>query len=163
MAVYRQQLWQEGVTAVTATPSVSLGTRRVVDGNEYVYCYNGETVADKARFVRPNGANDTGYTFTVTTTSGTTPIIGVISEQTCAAASYCWVQTKGKAKFIAGGVVTGSVGGGVECARLIVGADGAADTATGGTGTTGLTIGYLTTAISDNTGGSASCYVMTGY
>lgn len=166
MAVYKQQLFTESVSACTATPSVELGTRRIVNGNEYVYCYNAETVADQNLFVRANGANDTGYSFTVTTVSGTNlsgPIIGVVSNQTIAAATYGWVQTKGKAKYMAGGAVTMSVGGAIECARLIVGADGAADFATGGTGSTGTTIGYLTTAVSDVTGTSVNCYVSTGF
>ena len=164
MGVNNQQLWQEGVTAVTLTPSVDLGTRRTVDGNEYLYCYNGATVADKALIVRPLTANDTGYTFTVTTVADSLqPVMGVVSEQTCVAAGYAWVQTKGKAKGVLGGTVTYSVAGPLVCPPVIQGVDGVIDCPTGGTGTTGEIIGYLTTAVSDNTGLSVSVYINTGY
>lgn len=165
MADYNNEmLFTESVSATTATPSVELGTRRVVDGNEYVYCYNGATVADKALIVKPGASCDTGYTFTVTTVVNTmVPCIGMIANATCAAATYCWVMTKGKCKGMVGGGYTYSAGGAVVSARIQASTDGTIDIATGGTGTTGATVGYLTTAISDVTATSVGVYIRTGY
>lgn len=163
MAVYKQNLFTESVTAVTATNTVELGTRRVVDGKEYVYCYNGADIADKRLFVKPLASNSTGYTFTVTTVSNSVrPVIGLINEATCATASYCWVLVKGKGAGMIDGASTLAVGGAEVSTRVVTGADGKINIATGGTGTTGLTVGYLTTAISDVTNTSVGIYVQTG-
>lgn len=159
MAFYKQQIWQESVSAVTTTASVDLGTRRIVDGSEYVYCYNGATVADKRSVVRPLTAG-VAYTFSVTTTSNSVqPIIGVIANATCAASSYCWVLTKGYTKGVADGSVTYAVGGALAPVRIITGADGTISIPTGGTGSTGLSIGWLTSAVSDCTATSVGVYI----
>lgn len=164
MAYYKQQLWTESVSAVTATPSVELGTRRIVNGSEYVYAYNGAaTVADQRLIVRGLTAG-VGYTFSVTTTSGMgSPVIGIVENATCAAASYCWLLTKGYTKAMISGVSTLAVGGALAPTRIVPCADGVVNIATGGTGTTGPTIGFLTSAISDVTGTSVSVYISTGF
>lgn len=164
MTVYKQQLWQEGVTATTLTPSVSLGTRRIVAGKEYVYAFNATTACDKALVVRPQEDNDTGYSFTVTTVAGSLqPVMGAVSEATAAALAYCWVQTKGKCRLMCEGAVTGSVIAALDVVPIIQGGDGSIDAPTGGTGTTGEIIGFYTAAASDNTGVSVGCYIHTGY
>jgi len=163
MAYLNQNLWTEGVSAVTATPSVELGTRRVVDGKEYVYMYNGATVADQRTMVRPLTAG-VAYTFSVTTVAGTlTPCCGTVANQTIAAESYGWILTKGYTKGIAGGTVTWAVGGALAPVRLICAADGAVEIATGGTGSTGATVGFVTSAVSDVTGASFGVYISTGF
>jgi len=163
--MYDQKLWTESVSAVTATPSVTLGTRRWVNGNEYRYCYNGGGAdADQRKIVCTMGYSYPN-TFTVTTISGSNvcPVIGLIDNATCAAGSYCWVLTKGNTKGMISGVSTLAVGGAVEYARIVPCADGNINIATGGTGTTGPTIGYLVSAISDVTGTSVSVFVSTGF
>jgi hypothetical protein len=163
MAYYKQQLWTESVSAVTATPSVELGTRRIVNGSEYVYAYNALTVADQRLIVR-GATSGTGYSFSVTTTSGMgAPIMGIVENQTCAAASYCWLLTKGYTKAIPSGVSTLAVGGGLAPVRIVPCAEGKINIATGGTGTTGPTIGFLTTVISDVTDTSVAVYISTGF
>ena len=164
MAFFKQGLFTESVSAVTATPSVELGTRRIVDGCEYVYMYNGATVADQRLFVKPLTAG-VEYTFSVTTVSGAGNVkaCGVVANQTIAAESYGWVMTKGYTKGIIGGAVTYSVGGALAPVPVIQGAAGVIDIATGGTGTTGNVVGFLTSAISDVTGTSVGIYVNTGF
>lgn len=162
--VYKQQLWQESVSATTATPSVTLGTRRIVAAKEYVYAYNAASAADQGCIVRPQENNDSGYSFTVTTVAGSLqPVMGAVSEATAASGDYCWVQTKGKARLMQEGAVTGSVIASLDVVPIIQGGDGSIDAPTGGTGTTGRIIGYYTTAASDNTGLSVGCYIHTGY
>jgi len=162
MAVYKQGLFTESVSSVTATPSVELGTRRVVNGQEYVYCYNGATAADKRLMVKPLTAG-VDYTFSVTTVAGTIPCIGTVANATIAAASYGWILTKGYTKGVGGGTVTWAVGGALAPVRLIQGADGVVEIATGGTGSTGATVGFVTSAVSDITAASFGIYVSTGF
>jgi hypothetical protein len=163
MAVYKQGLFTESVSAVTATPSIELGTRRVVGGSEYVYMYNGGAIADQRLVVRPQTAG-VAYTFSVTTVAGTLlPACGTVANATIAAGSYGWVLTKGYTKAVIEGLVTYAVGGALAPVRVVQGAEGKVDCATGGTGSTGLTIGFLTTAISDVTGTSVGVYVNTGF
>jgi hypothetical protein len=159
MAFSRQPLLRESVSAVTTTASVDLGTRRVVDGSEYVYMYNGGTVADQRLVVRPLTAG-TSYTFSVTTVSNSVqPICGTVANATCAASSYCWVLTKGYTKGILASEQTMAVGGAAAPVRIVTGADGTITIATGGTGSTGASIGFLTSAISDVTGTSVGVYI----
>jgi hypothetical protein len=163
MAYYRQQLWTETVSAVTATPSVDLGTRRIVGGSEYVYMYNGATVADKRSMVKPLTAG-VAYTFSVTTVAAqVAPVCGTVENQTIIAGSYGWICTKGYTKVMIGAAQTLAVGGALAPVRLIQGADGVVDIATGGTGTTGITVGFLTSAISDVSNTSVGAYVCTGF
>lgn len=162
MGYNKENLLKESVSAVSTTASVPLGTRRVVDGSEYVYCYNGGTIADQRLAVRPITAG-VSYTFTVTTAAGFLPMIGTIANATCAASSYCWVLTQGYTKGILGGAITYSVAGAAAPVRVVVGTNGVIDCPTGGTGTTGATIGFLTSAISDVTATSVGVYINTGF
>jgi hypothetical protein len=87
---------EEVISAVTATPSVSLGSRRLYGGNEYVYAYNGGSAANKGAPVVMTGTSN--YTFVVTFATGADipcTFLGVVQHATCAAGSYCWVVVKG--------------------------------------------------------------------
>jgi hypothetical protein len=96
MSVYNQQLFTESVSAVTATNTVELGTRRWHDGLEYCYVYNGGGTAAVKTVVILSGV--TGYTVAVTYASGAaicpTPF-GVVRNAELTAAYYGWVVTKG--------------------------------------------------------------------
>jgi len=159
---YKQQLWTESVSAVTATPSVALGTRRIVNGSEYCYCYNGTTEASVKSLVQlEHGGSE--YTFTVTTTVD--PFVkpfGVVENNTFAAADYGWILTRGYTDLCYGGTVTAPVAFALY-PNLYAGADGVVDPATGGTGTTG--IGALVGRAMEETattGGSFLAYVNLG-
>jgi hypothetical protein len=87
---------EESVSAVTATPSVQVGTRRLDDGREYVYAYNGGSIANKGCPVILTATS--GYTFVVTYATGAdkgSVILGTLHNATCAAGSYAWVATRG--------------------------------------------------------------------
>lgn len=97
MSVYGyQNAYEESVSAVTTDPSVNLGSRRVHEGEEFVYCYNaGSDQAIAGEGVRiVTGAS--GYSFSQ---SGVTdvynPCIGVVKHATITTGAYGWVMTKG--------------------------------------------------------------------
>jgi len=90
---------EESVSAVTATPSVQLGTRRLVDGNEYVYCYNGGGAANQGAPCILTSTS--GYTYVTTFATGAdtnVAFLGLLNNATCAAGSCAWVCTKGFGK-----------------------------------------------------------------
>jgi hypothetical protein len=109
MSVYDQKsLWEETVSAVTATPSEDLGTHRYFGGNEYIYAYNAGGDANKNRIVILTGA--TGYSFVVTYVTGTgavldkgNTVLGVVQHATIAAGSYGWICTRGWVDVAASG------------------------------------------------------------
>jgi hypothetical protein len=103
--------YNESVSAVTATPSVELGSRQFSDSREYVYMYNGGAVAYPARVVQVSGV--TGYTFVVTFASGAgvhAQPFGVVRNATIAAGSYGWVLTRGFTDLKNDGTAVVSVG-----------------------------------------------------
>jgi hypothetical protein len=97
MSTYSYKLVnEESVSAVTATPSVQVGTRRLVNGNEYVYCYNDGGAANKGAPCILTSTS--GYSFVITyATAANTSVafLGLLNNATCAAGSYAWVCTRG--------------------------------------------------------------------
>jgi|WetSurMetagenome_2_1015567.scaffolds.fasta_scaffold104019_3 hypothetical protein len=89
-------LVEESVSAVTATPSVTLGTRRMEGSTQYVYAYNGGSAANKGAPVIMTATS--AYTFVVTFATGADipcQFLGIVQHATCAAGSYCWVAVEG--------------------------------------------------------------------
>jgi hypothetical protein len=87
---------EEGVSQVTATNSVDLGTRRIFEGESYVYCYNaGGSQASPSYGVKLiTGCS--GYSVAVTAlTDVANPCVGVVKHATLTTATYGWVMTKG--------------------------------------------------------------------
>jgi len=97
MSVYGQKLlFEEGVSAVTATPTCDVGTYRWEGGREYVYAYNGGSAAAIGAPVILTGT--TGHTFVVTFATGADKgctLLGVVRNVAIPAASYGWVCTRG--------------------------------------------------------------------
>jgi hypothetical protein len=122
MSVYSYKLVEtESVSATTATPSVALGTRRLEDGTEYLYAYNGGAEAIKGCPVIMTATS--GYTFVstfaVADDLGCT-VLGLVNNATCAASSYCWVAVNGLANaYVATAVVAQDIisvaDGGGQC------------------------------------------------
>lgn len=86
----------ESVSAVTATNSVRLGTRRLWKGEEYVYCYNagGATITVGVFGKLVTGAS--GYSVAVTAlTDVVCPAVGVVVHADLTTATYGWLMTKG--------------------------------------------------------------------
>ena len=96
MKYYGSTIYDEAISAVTATPSVGMGSRREHKGEEYVYCYNagGGDIYPKYGVNVITGAS--GYSIANTGTTDTAlPFVGVCKHATIAAASYGWIMTRG--------------------------------------------------------------------
>lgn len=90
----------ESVTMTTLTPSVDLGTRRVENGKEYIYVYNGGGASVTSGYgVTVSGFS--GFTVTVSSVTQVNHFVGV-APVTFATAVYGWVQTKGFAQVVMG-------------------------------------------------------------
>jgi len=114
MSNYDYKLIQEeSVSAVTATPSVDLGTQRIHGGIHYRYMYNEGSIAYKGCPVIIT-ASTAGNTFVVTvatvdvmtTAAGLMQggFCGVVMNTTCPASSYCWIATRGPLNCLAYGM-----------------------------------------------------------
>lgn len=97
----------ESVSNVTATNSVDLGTRATVDGRQYCYVYN----AGNSQISIGQGAIMTassGYSVTVSSTTGLDVFVGVCYHSTLTTGTYGWLVTHGhtKIKTPAGSICT---------------------------------------------------------
>lgn len=108
----------ESVSAVTATPSIDVGTRRVDGGNHYVYVYNaGNSAINMGYAAVMSGVS--GYSVTVSAITQVDFGIGICKNATMATATYGWLLTKGFSYFNTGANDSCSTG-----ANLAVGVDG---------------------------------------
>lgn len=98
----------ESVSAVTATPSVQLGTRVNVGGNDYVYVYNDGGALNKGNGAIVTGTS--GYSVHVTSVTMTDFALGICRNATIAAGSYGWLMTRGFSDFNAGASDSFAVG-----------------------------------------------------
>jgi len=99
---YGNVVFDESVSAVTATPSVELGSRRVWKGEEYVYCYNagGAAISTSLALGVVIVTAATGYSVAATSLANVhNPCVGVVKHAAIAAGSYGWVMTKGFATW----------------------------------------------------------------
>lgn len=126
----------EGVSAVTATNSVDLGSRRTVAGAEYIYVYNaGNSQISTGKIAVVSALS--GYSVTVSSISGDFAV-GVCKHATLTTGTYGWLLTRGFVDSMTNGMAsTAIVAGDV----LQVAADGAM-----AKGVTGQNIGKAMTA-----------------
>lgn len=97
---YGNILYNEGVSAVTATPSVELGSRRLEAGVDYVYAYNAST---NEQITTGRGAKlasaSTGYSADVAVAAPATfsasVLLGVCRNVTMTTGTYGWLATRG--------------------------------------------------------------------
>lgn len=86
----------ESVSAVTATPSVDLGTRVEIKGEEYIYCYNAGGADVYPTYGVKLITACTGYSVANTAlTDVVNMCVGVVKHSTIAAGSYGWVMSRG--------------------------------------------------------------------
>jgi len=94
-----QQLFEESVSAVTATNSIQLGTERWEDGIKYNYMYNKSSSTASVGYavvrIGANASATSGYSVTVSSTAGDYDIAGVVYHADVPARQYAWVVTKG--------------------------------------------------------------------
>lgn len=92
MAYGLQTVFEESVSAITATPSVPLGTRRIEGLKEYVYVYNaGSTAALGYGMI--TSCNSLG-SVVVSSVSGDV-CAGIVQSTELTDSYYGWLQTKG--------------------------------------------------------------------
>lgn len=116
-----------GVSNVTATNSVELGTRVVYAGAEYVYVYNaGNSQISKGQGAVLSGVS--GYSVTVSSVSPDA-FLGVCKHSTLTTGTYGWLLTRGYG-YLAAPANTGLAAGSMAAA----GSDGVFTPATFGTG-----------------------------
>ena len=130
---------EESVSAVTATPSVDVGTIRYHGGIEYQYMYNAGAIGYKGCPVLVTAATD--YDFVTTyaqidtlTAAGADgfAFAGVLHNATCAAGSYAWVARRGMLNCRCGSSAI-SIGDAVligDGGNFVVARSGVTDTAT---------------------------------
>jgi hypothetical protein len=84
----------ESVSNVTATPSVALGTRRIHNGESYVYFYNstGSNVTQGAALTT---SGLSGYSLTRSTTAEVDAVMCFVKHADVPAANYAWGLTRG--------------------------------------------------------------------
>lgn len=91
----------ESVSAVTASPSVELGTRATVAGNDYIYVYN----AGNSQIPVGNGAvlsGTSGYSVTVSAITMLDFGVGIVKHATLTTGTYGWLLTRGFSGFNSG-------------------------------------------------------------
>lgn len=91
---YMMPAYAESVSAVTATPSVQLGARRMESGEEYCYVYNagGEQIPPGYGCIL---SAVTGYSVTVSSLTQVGGFFGVVKNATLTTGTYGWVVVKG--------------------------------------------------------------------
>jgi hypothetical protein len=154
MATYGlQQVFEESVSAVTATPSIAIGTERWVNGKKYVYVYNGSTSTASVKYGVVYSANS-GYTVTVSSIVAES-LAGVVVHTDIPTINYGWVCTKGHVALTSSGLSAIVVGD-----KVILGALGTFTRSTGGTGWSGYAQGTATGATT--TAGTFSAFINLG-
>lgn len=158
LLVHAGQVLEESVSQVTATPSVALGSRRVFQGEEYVYCYNSGGAQASINLGVKVITGASGYSIAQTSVTDVfNPCVGVVKHSTMAAADYGWVMVRG---FATVKVVSAST---ADYKMLALGAAGSFIEASGTTTLgTAVAVGY---ALSHNTAAAGSVYafIKTGH
>jgi hypothetical protein len=104
MALYQNPtLFNESVSARTATPTVALGTVRWEGGNQYRYVYCASTTGDSSLvgYAVRLLSGGSGYTVTNSMTTGDV-VHGIVQDATLTTGAYGWVLRKGIGKVHCG-------------------------------------------------------------
>lgn len=126
----------ESVSAVTATPSVEVGTIRIEGDEKYIYVYNaGTTQISVGKCAVASAVS--GYSVTVSSISGDFAI-GFAKHATLTTATYGWLVTRGFVDSVTNGMASTALAAGDV---IQVAADGAV-----AKGVTGPSVGKMMTA-----------------
>jgi len=91
-----QQCFEESASQVTSTPSVILGSRRIFEGEEFVYAYNAGNVQVSPSYGMRLVTGASGYSFDGASADGVAnPCLGVVKHATITTGAYGWVMVKG--------------------------------------------------------------------
>lgn len=143
----------ESVSQTTATPSVQLGTRVNIKGEDYVYCYNASATATGTGVGVKLITGASGYSVAATClTDVFNPCVGVVKHTTIGVGEYGWVMTRGFASVKLVSASTNADG----FKMIALGEDGYFIAASGTTVLGTATVcGYL---LAHNTAASATAY-----
>jgi hypothetical protein len=153
-----QNAFEESISAVTATPSVELGSRRVHKGEQYVYCYNAGGASIGSNVIAKFVTAASGYTVAGTALTDTfNPAVGVCKNAAVPDGSYGWFMTKGFVNVKAKSNMTGNY------IAIACGLDGYALECpiTGTVGQTAVVIGHAMN-VDTVASGAAYCFIRTG-
>lgn len=138
-----RNLFEESVSAITATPSVDLGTRRLEDNKEYVYVYNNGTTAAVGYGLIQSAMS--GYSVTVSAALKDR-CFGVVQNTDLTTNYYGWAQVKGPANILVGGDhATAATGEGIYL--IANGSFGAVTTGATGSTYAAMEAGYTLVSI----------------
>lgn len=130
----------ESVSAVTATNSVELGTKRSIGDEEYLYVYNaGNSQISKGVLACLAATGVSGYSVSVSCVSGDFAI-GACVHATLTTATYGWLCTRGFVDGMTNGMPSTAI---VYGSTLFADVNGAVGL---GIGATGKAIGRAVTA-----------------
>ena len=151
-------LYTESVSAVTATNSVALGSRRTYGGASYVYVYNAGTATMPAGAGAILSANS-GYSVLVSSSLGDR-CAGVVVHSDIAAGKYGWICTRGPVTVTLGageGVIAAALGNGISLstAGAFTGVIVTAGTICTGQTARAAQCGVVTTALAESASGQA--------
>lgn len=133
----------ESVSAVTATPSVDLGTRRTVGGEEYVYVFNAGNSQISQGMPACLNSMSSGYSVSVTNAASQAGFfVGHIQHATLTTATYGWAMVKGVGNVVPDASTVSMATG----AELTLGVDGGY-VAYAGTGASGIRVGIALSGI----------------
>ncbi len=137
----------ESVSAVTATPSVELGTRVTVNSEDYIYVYAQAAVSAT---VGATISGLSGYSVIATGLISGAVCVGFAKHADIPAGSYGWLMTRGFISGAVNGMVSTAL---VATDGIMLAADGKVGNAAAAVG--GHLIGRaLTAVVSGGTGGS---------
>jgi hypothetical protein len=87
-------VYMESISAVTATPSVQVGSLRHVGDEQYIYVYNaGNSQINPAYAATVSAVS--GYSVTVSSTTSVDIAVGVCKHVTLTTGTYGWLMTRG--------------------------------------------------------------------
>jgi hypothetical protein len=132
----------KGLSNVTAVPDVQLGTRRLENGEEYVYCYNntGSSVTAGA-MMTTSGLS--GFSFTRSTTAAADIPMVAVKHVAVPAGEYFWGLVRGSVRVLSATISAGNC--------IQVGTDGVVTSAPLGSFPTGIICGKMLEAASGST------------
>lgn len=88
----------ESVSAVTATPSIEVGSTRREGNADYVYVYNaGNSQISPAFGCVMSGVS--GYSVTVSSTTSVDLLVGIVKHATITTGAYGWMMVRGFGEF----------------------------------------------------------------
>jgi len=148
-----QQIFEESVSAVTATPSIAIGTERWDGGKKYLYVYNKSTSTASTKYGVVYSAAS-GYSVTVSSIAGEM-LAGVVVHADIPAVNYGWGCTRGHVVLQSAGTSAIAVGD-----KVILDALGDFTRTSGGTAWTGFVCGIATSDTA--TAGTFAAYINVG-